>query len=53
MKVIFSKQCEKENHGPSASGQDVLVSAGSVSDKVILRETLKILGTEANRACRF
>lgn len=53
LKVNSSKKCEKENYGPSESGQDVLVSAGSVSDKVIWRETPKILGTEANRAHRF
>lgn len=53
LKVHFSKQCEKENHGPSESGQDVLMSAGSASDKKILRDTPKMLGTGATKACRF
>lgn len=44
---------QRESHGPSESGQDALVSAGSVSDKVILREPLKALGTEAGNTCRL
>lgn len=53
LKVNFSKKCERGSHGPCESGQDALLSAGSVSDKVIPREPLKALGTGAGNMCRL